>query len=111
MEEDSGAWRAALEKRLFRTCTMRRSSAITRGSSAGRSMRIAWRPPPLWNAVRACSTSTATSSCSGSTESVPASMRPASSRSPIRRAHLPGLFDDDAVERAPLGRVELAGVF
>ena len=63
---------------------MRRSSAITRGRSGGRSMRTLCRPPPLRNVVLARSTSAAISAGSGSTDSVPESMRPASSRSPIR---------------------------
>ena len=47
-------------------------------------MRTVCRPPPLMNVPRAWSTSAATSEGSGATDSVPASMRPASSRSPIR---------------------------
>ena len=47
-------------------------------------MRTVCRPPPLMNVPRAWSTSTATSEGSGATDSVPVSMRPASSRSPIR---------------------------
>ena len=39
---DSGARRAAFEKRLLSTCTMRRRSAITGGSPAGRSTRPAF---------------------------------------------------------------------
>ena len=47
-------------------------------------MRTVCRPPPLTNVPRAWSTSAATSEGSGATDSVPVSMRPASSRSPIR---------------------------
>ena len=57
---------------------------MTRGRSGGRSMRTVCRPPPLMNVPRAWSTSAATSEGSGATDSVPVSMRPASSRSPIR---------------------------
>ena len=63
---------------------MRRGSAITGGSPAGRSTRTAWRPPPLRNVLRARSTRAATSEGSGDTDSVPESMRPASSRSRMR---------------------------
>ena len=42
------------------------------------------RPPPPRKVLLACSTSSAISEGSGATESVPVSMRPASSRSPIR---------------------------
>ena len=45
---------------------------------------MACRPPPLWNALRAGSTSSATSVGSGATVSMPAPMRPGSSRSLIR---------------------------
>ena len=41
-------------------------------------------PPPLRNAILAWSTTAATSEGSGETDNVPASMRPASSRSLIR---------------------------
>ena len=81
---DSGECRAALASRLFSTCAMRRRSAITGGRSPGRSMRTLCRAPPDRNVLRARSTSAATSEGSGATESMPASMRPASSRSPIR---------------------------
>ena len=81
--DDAGACRAALAKRLLSTCMMRRRSAITGGSPAGRSTTTAWRPPPLRNVLRACSTRAATSEGSGATVSVPDSMRPVSSRSPI----------------------------
>ena len=84
MGADSGDWRAALASRLLSTCTMRCRSAMTRGSSGGRSMLTVCRPPPLTNVPRAWSTSAATSEGSGATDSVPVSMRPASSRSPIR---------------------------
>ena len=56
---------------------------MTRGSSGGRSIVTVWRPPPERKVVRARSTSSATSVGSGETESVPVSMRPASSRSAI----------------------------
>ncbi len=86
---DSGcACLAALANRLLSTCTMRRRSAITGGSSAGRSTRTACRPPPPRNVLRARSTRAATSAGSGATESVPESMRPASSRSRTR----PGMW-------------------
>ena len=81
MGDDAGEWRAAFDRRLPSTCTIRSSSAITRGRSAGRSMSRAWRPPAPRNVFRACSTRPATSAGAGATESVPASMRPASSRS------------------------------
>ena len=81
---DSGACRAAFDKRLLSTCTMRRRSAITGGSPAGRSTRTACRPPPPRNVLRARSTRAATSEGSVVTESVPESMRPASSRSRMR---------------------------
>ena len=84
MGAESGAWRAALASRLLSTCTRRCRSAMTRGRSGGRSMRTVCRPPPLMNVPRAWSTSAATSEGSGATDSVPVSMRPASSRSPIR---------------------------
>ena len=84
MGADSGEWRAALASRLLSTCTRRCRSAMTRGRSGGRSMRTVCRPPPLMNVPRAWSTSAATSEGSGATDSVPVSMRPASSRSPIR---------------------------
>ena len=81
MGDDSGECLAALTKRLFSTCTMRRRSAITRGSSGARSMRTSCPLPPLRNVFLARSTRVATSVGSGATESVPESMRPASSRS------------------------------
>ncbi len=81
---DSGACRAALANRLLSTCTTRRRSAITDGRPAGRSTRTACRPPPPRNVLRARSTRAATSEGSAATESVPASMRPASSRSRMR---------------------------
>ena len=56
---------------------------MTRGRSGGRSIVTVWRPPPERKVVRARSTRNATSVGSGETESVPASMRPASSRSAI----------------------------
>ena len=84
MGAESGEWRAALASRLLSTCTMRCRSAMTRGRSGGRSMRTVCRPPPLRNVPRAWSTSAATSEGSGATDSVPVSIRPASSRSPIR---------------------------
>ena len=80
MGEPSGECRAALASRLFNTCTMRRRSAITRGRPQARSTRNAWRPPPLKNALLACSINTSTSEGSGDTGSVPVSMRPTSSR-------------------------------
>ena len=79
----SGECRAALASRLFSTCTMRPRSVITRGRSAGRSMSTVCPLSPERNAVRACSTSSPSSEGSGATERVPASIRPASSRSPI----------------------------
>ena len=79
--EDAGALRAALTSGLFSTCTMRPGSAIARGRSGARSMSTACRAPPERNAVRASSTSSPGSEGSGATESVPAPMRPASSRS------------------------------
>ena len=63
---------------------MRCRSAITLGRSGGRSRRRVCRLPPLRNVVRAWSTRTGTSEGSGVTDRVPASMRPASSRSRIR---------------------------
>ena len=81
MGEVSGAWRAALANRLFSTCTMRSRSASTGGRSGGRSMRTPWRAPPLRKVVRARSTRAGTSEGSASTDSVPASIRPTSSRS------------------------------
>ena len=84
MGDDSGECLDALANRLFRTWTIRCGSATTRGRSGGRSMRTAGLPPPLRNVCRACSTRPATAAGSGTTDSVPASMRPASSRSPIR---------------------------
>ena len=63
---------------------MRGRSAITRGRSGGRSSRTRCAPPPLRKVFRAWSTSAGTSDGSGETERVPVSMRPASSRSPIR---------------------------
>ena len=84
MGDASGEWRAALARRLFNTCTMRCRSAITRGRSWGRSMRTVWRLPPLRNVVLAWSTRTARCVDWGVTDRVPLSMRPASSRSPMR---------------------------
>ena len=84
MGEETGEWLAALAIRLFRTCAMRRRSAITGGRSCGRSIRTVCRPPPERKVFRARSTSAVTSEGSGVTESVPASMRPASSRAPMR---------------------------
>ena len=81
--EDSGACRAAFASRLFSTCSTRWRSAMTRGRSGGRSIVTVWRPPPERKVVRARSTSAATSEGSGETESMPVSMRPASSRSAI----------------------------
>ena len=49
----SGDCRAALASRLPSTCAIRSRSAITRGSSGGRSIVTAWRPPPDRNAARA----------------------------------------------------------
>ena len=63
---------------------MRCRSASTRGRSGGRSIRTGFLRLPLRNAVRARSTIAATSAGSGATDSVPVSMRAASSRSPIR---------------------------
>ena len=64
---------------------MRRRSAITRGRSGGRSMRTACLPPALRNVFRARSTRLATlRRAPEQTDSVPVSMRPASSRSLIR---------------------------
>ena len=84
MGDDSGACREALETRLFSTCTTRRRSAIAGGRSGGRSISTLCRPPPLRKVFLARSTKSATSVGSGYTESVPESMRPTSSRSPIR---------------------------
>ena len=81
--EEPGEYAAAFANRLFSTCSMRRRSAITGGRSGGRSSSTWCAPPPLRNVVRAWSTSAVTSDGSGHTESVPVSMRPASSRSPI----------------------------
>ena len=74
--------RAALSNRLDSTCAMRRASAMTRRPS-GISTVTGCRPPPPAKAVRARSTMPASSAGAGSTGSVPAPMRPASSRSPI----------------------------
>ena len=63
---------------------MRARSAITRGRSSGRSMLRVRLPAPPRKVLRARSTSAATSAGSGDTESVPVTMRPWSSRSPIR---------------------------
>ena len=75
---------AALVRRLFSTWMMRRPSAMTSGSSGGRSMRRLFLPPPLWNLLLASSTRVATSAGAGATDSSPVSMRATSSRSPIR---------------------------
>ena len=83
MGAESGECRAALDSRLHSTCTTRSRSAITAGSSSGRSTATACRAPPETNAVRAASTRAATPTGSGATDSVPASMRPASRRLPI----------------------------
>ena len=84
MGDDAGECLAALEIRLLSTCTMRARSAITRGRSSGRSMLRARLPATPRNVLRARSTSAATSAGSGDTDSVPVTMRPWSSRSPIR---------------------------
>ena len=63
---------------------MRRRSAITAGSPGGRSIRTRCLPPPLRNVFLAWSTIAATTDGSGETERAPVSMRPASSRSPMR---------------------------
>ena len=86
------ACRAAFASRLLSTCSTRWRSAMTRGRSGGRSISTVWRPPPERKVVRARSTSAATSEGSGETESVPVSMRPASSSSetrPIMRSACP----------------------
>ena len=67
-------------------------------------MRTVCRPPPLMNVPRAWSTSAATSEGSGATDSVPVSMRPASSRSPDQAVHAVGLLVNDAEELRHLGR-------
>ena len=84
MGDSSWECRAALESRLFSTCTMRRRSAMTRGRPGDRSICRLLRSPPLWNLLLASSTRTATSTGSGATGRVPVSMRATSSRSPIR---------------------------
>ena len=84
MADDSGELLEALERRLFRTWTMRRRSAVTKGKSGGRSVRMLSRPPPRRNMFLASSTRTATSTIPAATGSVPVSMRATSSRSPIR---------------------------
>ena len=63
---------------------MRLGSASTLGRPEGRSIRMPCRPPPPTNVSLARSTRSTTSAGSGATESVPASMRPASNKSPIR---------------------------
>ena len=84
MGDDAGEYLDALEKRLFNTWTRRCRSARTRGRSGGRSIWTVCRPLLLRKVFRACSTRSATSVGSGVTDSVPASMCPASSRSLIR---------------------------
>ena len=79
--EPSGECRAALDSRLPKTCTMRRRSASTSGRSGSRSMVRLFPPPLLPKALRARSTSTATSAGSGLTASVPVSMPATSNRS------------------------------
>ena len=69
---------------LLSTCWIRPRSAITRGRFGARSMITACLPPPATNVLRACSTSAPTSAGSGETERVPVSIRPTSSRSPMR---------------------------
>ena len=108
MGDEDGACVAALAKRLLSTCTMR-PSAITGGRSTGGATRTAWRPPPLRNVLRARSTKAATSEGSGATESVPDSMAPRVQQVADQPAHVPSLLDDDAVELAHLGRVQLRG--
>ena len=73
---------AALSNRFPSTWTMRRASAMTR-SPCGASTVTGWRPPAPAKAVRARSTMPESAAGAGSTDSVPAPMRPASSRSPI----------------------------
>ena len=80
-------WRelaAALEKRLCRTCAIRRLSAHTGGRLEAASMSTLWRCPLLRKARLACSMTGARSVGSGDTERVPASMRVMSSKSLIR---------------------------
>ena len=83
MTESSRECSAALESRLPTTWTMRLRSAITRGRSGVTSMTRSFLPPALMKAFRARSTRAATSTGSGSTDSVPVSMWVTSSRSPM----------------------------
>ena len=83
MGDDSGEYLAALDRRLPRTWTMRARSAITRGRSSGRSMLRSCLPAPVTNVLRAWSINEVTSTGSGDTDSVPVTMRPWSSSSPI----------------------------
>ena len=83
MTDDSAEWRAALASRLPSTWTMRRRSAITGGRSGSTSTARVVRPPALVKALLARSSSSVTSVGSGSTASVPVSMRATSSRSPM----------------------------
>ena len=84
MTDDSEECLAALDSRLPTTWTMRRLSAITRGRSVSMSRSRLFLPPALVKVLLARSTSTATSAGSGSTGSVPVSMRATSSRSATR---------------------------
>ncbi len=80
--EDSGECLAALDSRLAMTWTMRLRSAITGGRSGPTSISRLFRPPASWKAFLARSTSAATPAGSGSTGSVPVSMRATSTRPP-----------------------------
>ena len=86
---------------------MRRRSAITGGSPAGRSTRTPCRPPPLTNVVGARSTKSATAEGSGDTESDPHVDAPGVEQVADEAAHVGGLLGDDAEELAHLGRIEL----
>ena len=70
-------------------------------------MSTVCRAPPARNVFRARSTRAATSQISGATESVPASMRPTSSRTADEAAHVVGLLVDDPEELAHLRPVQV----
>ena len=82
---DASVCRAAFASRLFSTCAMRRRSAITGGRPSSRSTATPRPPSPARNVLRARSMRSDGDDGSGEIDSVPESMRPASSRSPVSR--------------------------
>ena len=103
MGTDSGECLAALERRLSKTWKMSGRSAITRGRSGERSMKISCLPPPVRNVFLACSTRPANSAGSGGHRQRAGVDTTHNQQVPDQTAHVVGLLVDELEELGHLG--------